>query len=253
MTSPIEKVPDQKQPGPLAVSGSKEQPPRLSRQMQVGMGDRECSPDDTSSLLNSIDIAIILLDTQFRIRRFTPAVKDLMELNPADIGRPIADLPLKFRDPEFIPDLQRVVEKHAPLEREIENDRQRTYVRRILPYRMLDHRVGGVVVTFVDISPYREAGAAKTANDHFLATLAHELRTPLAGIMLWTKLLREQSAPSPDEIREGLEAIQTCAAEQLELIEGLVDTSRIEEGKLRRELPPPEFVGGPANGGGPQS
>jgi PAS domain S-box-containing protein len=86
------------------------------------------------------------------------------------------------------------------------------------------------------------AEAANAAKDHFLATVSHELRTPLAAMMLWAKLLEEQNQPSPERVREGLEAIRNCAEEQQELIEDLLDTSRIVAGKLRLELKPANLV-----------
>lgn len=341
----------------------------------------ESHANDVSSLLSNADIAVLSLDTHFRIRLFTPAMKDLMELTPSDVGRPLKDLALKFHDPQFLSDVQLVLDKLVPLEQEVASESGRFYLRRVLPYRTADNRIEGVVITFVDITRRREAeaslreseqryrlildgvkeyaicmldtqgrfatwpagaervlgysteealgrtldllltpedraagvaeqqidvarregscaedrwhlrknatrfwgsgilaalkdetgnlcgfvkvlhdntdkkiseealkeakAAAEAANaskDHFLATVSHELRTPLAAMMLWTKLLEEQQEYDEDRLREGLEAIRNCAEEQQELIEDLVDTSRIVAGKLRLELKPMNLV-----------
>ena len=53
------------------------------------MEELETTTSDLSSLLSSTDIAVIFLDAQFRIRRFTPAVRDLVDFIPSDIGRPL--------------------------------------------------------------------------------------------------------------------------------------------------------------------
>ena len=78
--------------------------------------------------------------------------------------------------------------------------------------------------------------AAEDANrvkDEFLATLSHELRTPLGAILLWAKLLEGEGSKDAAQLREGLAAIKTSAEAQKELIEDLLDMSRITTGKLR--------------------
>lgn len=81
----------------------------------------------------------------------------------------------------------------------------------------------------------REVDAANDAKDRFLSSVSHELRTPLSAIVLWTSLIEDQKILDPDQLREALESIKRSAEEQRELIENLVDTSRIMSGKLRLE------------------
>jgi PAS domain S-box-containing protein len=82
----------------------------------------------------------------------------------------------------------------------------------------------------------RAADAANEAKDHFLATVSHELRTPLSAIVLWTSLIEDQKIVDPEQLAEALGAIKRGAEEQRQLIEDLVDTSRIVAGKLRLEI-----------------
>jgi two-component system CheB/CheR fusion protein len=119
--------------------------------------------NDLASLLASADIAVVFLDTQFRIRRFTPATKDLFELIPADVGRPLSDLRRKFDDPALADDARAVLDHLVPREREIASEDGKAFVRRVLPYRTADNRIDGVVVTFVDITGRL---AAETALRH---------------------------------------------------------------------------------------
>src|ERR1041385_6436832 len=71
--------------------------------------------------------------------------------------------------------------------------------------------------------------------DEFLATLSHELRTPLHAILGWSQLLR---APSTDaqELQQGLMTIELNARVQTQLIEELLDMSRIISGKVRLDV-----------------
>ncbi|HEX3358161.1 MAG TPA: chemotaxis protein CheB, partial [Tepidisphaeraceae bacterium] len=91
----------------------------VNAQLQTKMEELEGMTNDLSSLLSSTDIAVVFLDTYFRIRRFTPAVKDLMELIPSDVGRPLSDLARKFTDPDLLSDVKTVLEKLVSLEKEV--------------------------------------------------------------------------------------------------------------------------------------
>ena len=77
-----------------------------------------------------------------------------------------------------------------------------------------------------------EAERVGRMKDEFLATLSHELRTPLNAILGWSQLLR-QGASDPQDLTEGLEIIERNARVQTQLIEDLLDMSRIISGKVR--------------------
>ena len=351
----------------------------VNAQLQTKMEELETATSDLSSLLSSTDIAVVFLDTQFRIRRYTPALLDLIELIPSDVGRPLQDLAQKFSDPDLMADARKVLERLIPIERQIASEGKRWYMRRILPYRTMDNHIEGVVITFVDItrrhvaeiaqreseeryrlivegateyaiimlddhgriatwntgaehvlgySPKevlgdsigviftiedqlagmpekeiktaRETGravderwhvrkdgrqiwasgwltsltddtgqlrgyakimrdntdrklaeervhqarrAAELANDakdQFLATVSHELRTPLSVILLWSKMINAGSL-SAEEIKDANASIERSAEAQKQLIEDLLDTSRISSGKLRLNLKPTDL------------
>jgi PAS domain S-box-containing protein len=81
-------------------------------------------------------------------------------------------------------------------------------------------------------SAREEAERINRLKDEFLATLSHELRTPLSAILGWTQLLQTDLL-SAAERREGIEVIDRNARAQAQLIEDLLDVSRIISGKLR--------------------
>jgi PAS domain S-box-containing protein len=78
---------------------------------------------------------------------------------------------------------------------------------------------------------------ASATKDEFLATLSHELRTPLNAILGWAKILRMPTV-SPADLQRGLEVIERNARMQAQLIEDLLDMSRITSGKMRLEMRP---------------
>lgn len=84
---------------------------------------------------------------------------------------------------------------------------------------------------------YRQAQEANRAKDEFLATLSHELRTPLNAILGWTQILRAKRLDQVTTAR-AFEAIERNAKAQAQLIEDMLDVSRIITGRLRLELQP---------------
>jgi PAS domain S-box-containing protein len=83
---------------------------------------------------------------------------------------------------------------------------------------------------------YRDAQDANRAKDEFLATLSHELRTPMTSILGWARLLR-MGLPA-DEAVDAVEAIEKSALVQAQLIDDILDVSRIISGKLRVDPEP---------------
>jgi PAS domain S-box-containing protein len=82
-----------------------------------------------------------------------------------------------------------------------------------------------------------EAERANRMKDEFLATLSHELRTPLSSILGWSRLLREGKIDDGHK-RRAVETIERNAKAQAQLIEDILDVSRITSGKLRLDVRP---------------
>jgi PAS domain S-box-containing protein len=82
---------------------------------------------------------------------------------------------------------------------------------------------------------YQEAERANRAKDEFLATLSHELRTPMTSILGWARLM-EVGDLDDESLREGIAAIRKSAEAQAQLIDDILDVSRITLGKLRLEV-----------------
>lgn len=104
--------------------------------------------------------------------------------------------------------------------------------------------VQGIFAHGVDVTEQvvarKEAEASNKAKDEFLATLSHELRTPLTAITGWTGIL-QAGASSKEEFDLGLETIARNARSQVQLIEDILDVSRMVAGKMRLETQPVEL------------
>ena len=88
---------------------------------------------------------------------------------------------------------------------------------------------------------YREAAEANRIKDEFLATLSHELRTPLNAILGWVQILRQRQL-SAEKTAVALETIERNARLQTQMIEDLLDVSRIVSGKVCLKLRPVDLV-----------
>ena len=87
----------------------------------------------------------------------------------------------------------------------------------------------------------QRAEEANRLKDDFLATVSHELRTPLTAMIGWVKMLRTGRLP-PDKYARALETVDRNTQAQAQLIEDLLDVSRIISGKLRMETQPVHLV-----------
>ena len=114
--------------------------------------------NDLENLLASSEIAILFLDRQLTIRRFSPAMASIFNLIPADLGRPFRHL-IGTIDWAGLPeDAKTVLVSLAPLEREVATlAKDRFFLMRVLPYWTAKEQVDGVVVTLIDITERKRA------------------------------------------------------------------------------------------------
>lgn len=112
---------------------------------------------DMHNLMDATAIATVFLDRDLRITRFTPSAVSLFNLIPTDVGRPLTDLTSQLHYEELGADAQRVLERLVPVEREVGQADGSWYLARLLPYRTLDDRIAGVVLSFVNITERKQA------------------------------------------------------------------------------------------------
>ena len=151
----------------------------LNTQLQENIDQKLKALDDLQNILNSSDVATIFLDRELKIRFFTPSSKPLFNVIPSDIGRSLADLARHFVDTDILGDATAVLEKLAPIRREVQADDGAWYTRRILPYRTHDDRIEGVVLTFTNISESkafeRQIQAARAYAEEIIDTVSEPL------------------------------------------------------------------------------
>jgi two-component system, chemotaxis family, CheB/CheR fusion protein len=114
--------------------------------------------NDLINLLSSIDIAVIMIGSDLTIRRFTPKAQQFLGLIAADIGRPLSNINPSIEIADLQALVMQVVADFHPLERELTDRRGVHYQFKILPYRTVENKIDGAVITIVDIAPDKFGG-----------------------------------------------------------------------------------------------
>jgi two-component system CheB/CheR fusion protein len=114
--------------------------------------------DDLDNLLQSIDVGVIFLDRDLRIRKFTRSIVRSFRLMPQDVGRRLHDFAHDIHHPDLLTDLHAVLSHGDAIEREVVNGVGDMLLMRLLPYRTGD-AITGVVLSLIDINTLKRSEA----------------------------------------------------------------------------------------------
>jgi two-component system CheB/CheR fusion protein len=135
-------------------------------ELQSRVSDFIQANDDMKNLLNSTEIATLFLDKELNIRRFTDQVTKIFKLRKTDIGRPFTDQVSDLQYPEIENHARNVLDNLVSIETAITTVNGKWYNVRIMPYRTIDDRIDGLVITFTDITIAKKLESeVKKAND----------------------------------------------------------------------------------------
>jgi two-component system CheB/CheR fusion protein len=135
-------------------------------ELQSKVNDFVRASDDMKNLLNSTEIATLFLDKDLNIRRFTDQITKIFKLRSVDIERPFTDLVNDLQYPEMDSHARQVIKTLTSIETAITTNDGRWFNIKIMPYRTLDDRIDGLVMTFSDITIAKKLEMElKEAND----------------------------------------------------------------------------------------
>ena len=220
---------------------------------------------DLANVLASTTIPIVIVGSDLRLRRFTPAIERVMKVIPTDAGRPLGDVKLRVVLPDLEALIASSVETLTVTEREVRDEEGRWWALTIRPYQTIDRRVDGAVLVFSDIDASKRAEMraqeaaeerrrllalseeARTVADEarmvaeganqtkagFLANMSHDLRTPLNAIGGYVELLElGLRGPVTEAQHDDLARIKRSARHLLALITDILNFARVEAGHL---------------------
>jgi two-component system CheB/CheR fusion protein len=157
------------------LTTSKEELQSLNEELQTVNAEQQskveelsATNNDMKNLLDATDIATLFLDEHLHVRRFTKGATRIFKLIQSDVGRPITDIVSNLDYPDLERDATEVLRTLVFSEREVSAQQGAAWFStRILPYRTIQNAIGGVVVTFTEITRAK--------------ALEAELRTEVSG------------------------------------------------------------------------
>jgi two-component system CheB/CheR fusion protein len=124
----------------------------VNAEQQSKMDELSWINNDMNNLLNSTEIVTVFLDNDLHVRRFTPGADKIFKLIPGDVGRPLSDIVNDLLYPRMTEEAREVLRTLVFSERQVTTADGRWFSVRIMPYRTMDDIIGGVVITFSNIT-----------------------------------------------------------------------------------------------------
>jgi two-component system CheB/CheR fusion protein len=135
--------------------------------------------NDLTNLLASINIPILMLTNDLRIRRFTPMAQRLFNFIPGDTGRPLSDIRANLNIPELELLLLEVLETLSVKELEVQTQGGHWYMLRVRPYRTIENQIDGVVLVLLDIDALKRSTTTLEESRNYAEAIVETMQVPL--------------------------------------------------------------------------
>lgn len=135
--------------------------------------------NDLENLLSSTNIPIVMLGADVRIRRFTPQARQILNLIPTDVGRPLGDINHNLNVPDLEQQILSVINTFSVREQEVQDQKGHWYDLRIRPYRTIDNKIDGAVMILVDIDALKRSAQQLTESRNYAQAIVETMREPL--------------------------------------------------------------------------
>ncbi len=134
---------------------------------------------DLQNLILSTDVATLFLDRNLSLKRFTPTATEIFNLIPSDIGRPISHITHRLQDQDLAADAALSLKDLRTFEREVASADNRFFTARFSPYRTLEDKIEGVVISFTDVTEREEAEQLVRQERSYAQAIVETVREPL--------------------------------------------------------------------------
>ncbi|HTR37922.1 MAG TPA: chemotaxis protein CheB [Bryobacteraceae bacterium] len=190
------------------LQSSNEELVTLNEQLQNRNTELTQLGDDLNNVLSGVNIPILMLDRDHRIRRFTPTAEKLLHLLAGDIGRPLGDIRLGLIIPGLDDLISTVMDNGGDHEQEVQAESGSWFSVRLRPYRTRDRVINGVLIAFVDIRELKQTQdvADKEANlvtailDAAAGDLLVLVMDPEARILRFNRACQELTGYTQEEV-----------------------------------------------------
>ena len=139
------------------LQSSNEELVTLNEQLQKRNTELAYLSDEVNNVLTGVDIPILILGGDRRIRRFTPRAEKLFHLLPGDVGRPLGHIRIGVNLRDMDESISRVIKGVRDVWYEVQAEDGRWYSVRILPFLTAERKIDGVVIVFVDVNDLKQS------------------------------------------------------------------------------------------------
>ncbi len=150
--------------------------------------------DDLINLLGGLNIPIIMVSRELKIRRFTPPAEELFNVIPSDLGRPLGDLRPNLKIPDLLEQINVVIKDLVPREFEVQDHSGQWYSLRIRPYITADNKIDGAAIAAVDIDELRRNTEQLKASRDYADAIVETVWEPLLVLDDHLRINRANSA-----------------------------------------------------------
>jgi two-component system, chemotaxis family, CheB/CheR fusion protein len=204
--------------------------------------------NDVQNLMAATDVGILFLDGQLRINRFTPRVSELFNIVTGDEGRSITDFTHRLDYEDLATDARKVLRDLSSTEREVHGKDGSWYLTRLKPYRTVEDKIDGVVVTFVDIGERRRAEDALRESESRMRVLVGELQHRTRNLIGVVMAMADRTG-APGQTLEEFKASLADRLMALARVQGLFSRAAPGEGVTFDSLLDSEMSAHSENGG----
>lgn len=240
----------------------------VNSEYQMKVNELASLNDDMANFLSTTLVGIIMVDRNLNIRKFTEYISTEFHVADQDVGRSLRYIAFNFATIDLIGLCRQVLSTMEPIEKNCASVTGKTYLVRISPYQeqerdkdkdlyIQDARIReideaqeeldlhGLVLTFIDTTKQvndrqqieemakalRAAVKSGREKETFLSHMSHDMRTPMTAIIGLVQLsLQEKDLPP--QLKDNLEKMQSSGRYLLSLIDEVLETSRINAGKV---------------------
>lgn len=182
--------------------------------------------NDLVNFLNSSEVATLFLDRGVRIKRFTSAAANLFNVISSDVGRPLSHLTHHFSGLDLVLDAQKVLDTMIPIKKEVQTSDQHWYAMTCLPYRTLENKIDGVILTFNDVTALKLSEISMREARNFAESIVDTVNEDL---LVLDENLRVVSANRPFYEMVGLTAADVQNRLLFEIGNGVWNQSELRD------------------------
>jgi signal transduction histidine kinase len=146
------------------IEATNEELRTINDEMAVRNAEATRLSDDLTNVLSSVEIPIILIGRDSRIRRLAPAASRVLQLTASDVGRPLAEIRRRLAS-AAVEMAAEVLAHLRPVERTLQDEAQHWYQLSARPYLTLDNRIDGTVIAIIDIHAAKKATERLARNE----------------------------------------------------------------------------------------